>query len=333
MARPRVRGRREGEAHLRRDGPSCEPPRPSPGRSGREAGGPRGYLRAQPRGVGGGPVGHLQDSRGVDQHQLSLRRGRTGVSVRQRRSDLSHRGTGVRRSCARRATRPAAVGDRTRVRGSSGRAVGRAGLRGAQQRRHLHALHRRHHRHAQGRGVASRGRGHGPGRWRRHHHRCADDRARTIRGEGTQRFPSVRTAHRPAHARRHAMERDGPEFRGQQGDPARQVRSGRRVPYHRDRESEPGDDHRRCHGPTDAGPSRRQSRPVRPVVAVRRQFQRGVVLAGVQGPVHGHVPQHRSHRRRGLQRGRRQRHHHGGQGCSQDAGTHGESGPRLLRVG
>ena len=119
VPRPRVPGLRGQAPHLPRDGGAREPARAPPGRARRAAGRPRRHLRLQLRRVGRDAVGGLQAPRGLDQHQLPLRRGRAALPVRQRRpvgAGLPARVRAAHRAgCATALPRPALLARRSRT--------------------------------------------------------------------------------------------------------------------------------------------------------------------------------------------------------------------------
>ena len=158
---------------------------------------------------------------GPRQRQLPLRRGRAALLVRQRRHGragprgavlaANRRGSGGLPTArgvrgVRRRLRRGHLGlRRTRLRDRARCGITGARLRAAQQRRPVHALHRRHHRHAQGRHVAPRGLllGHG----RPHAERAGPaDRATRRAPRARRREPSPGGAPAgSAHARRRAV--------------------------------------------------------------------------------------------------------------------------------
>ena len=159
-------------ADLRGDGGAGQPPGAPPGGPGHRPRRPRGDLRAQPRGVGGDPVGRVQDPGDLDQHQLPLRGGRAALHLRQRgsqgpglrapvraargrRQRLHARARAQHRDRGRKRRRPLRA-RLARLRGGAGLWLARARLPPALGGRSLHPLHRRNHRHAQGSGLAAR---------------------------------------------------------------------------------------------------------------------------------------------------------------------------------
>ena len=186
-----------------------------------------GIYALQLRRVGRDAVGRLQAPRRVDQHQLPLRRGRARLPLRQRRPEGARLPARVRAAGARACSTACRCSTHSIVieDGSGADLAGlgsvdyedamaerlaRARLRAALRRRPLHPLHRRHDRHAQGRRVAPRGRVLRARRRHRPGHERAGRPPEAHGREGAWRAPAVHdAADRAAHARRHAVGRDG----------------------------------------------------------------------------------------------------------------------------